>query len=181
MFKWLFCLSTLILFQCSLKVVNFTNEKADFERYKSFRVINYKAENSQLDQNSRNIFQLLESEISNEMTRRNYSLSNISPDLLVRYELISNQNTETRRTDYNYGYYVVPNFSTTTFITSVLLIELIDFSSKKIVWQASVDLKDLSKKTEQNEMLKSAVKQTFNTYLHTSGNNEEHPNLIMKK
>lgn len=181
MLKWFFCLIPLLSFQCSPKVVNFTNDKTDFSQFHSYRVINYKTGNSQQNSSSLGAFQLLESEISKEMNRRNYALSNISPDLLVRYELISNQNTETRRTDYNYGYYVMPNISTRTFISSVLLIEIIDLRTKKNVWQASVDLKQLNARDDQTEIIKSAVRHIYNTYLHIAGNKDSQPNLFIKK
>lgn len=181
MIKWLFCLLAVLLVQCSPKVVNFTNEKVDFSQFKSYRVINYKADNSQLSLKNRQIFQLLESHISSEMNRRQYALSNINPDLLVRYELISNQNTQTRNSNYNNGYYAVPIITTSIFITSVLLVELIDLDTKKIVWQASIDLSQLDRKSDQQKIIELAVRHIFNTYLHMADSNNEYPNLVIKK
>lgn len=179
MTKWLFCLLALLLFQCSPKVVNFTNPKIDFSQFKTFRVINYKTDNSQLSHNNRPIYQLLESQISSEMNRREYALSNINPDLLVRYELISNQNTQTQSS--NYGYYTIPMMTISHFITSVLLVELIDIETKTIVWQASVDLNQLNRNSDHQKIIESAVRHIFNTYLRMAGTNNEYQNLVLKK
>ncbi len=181
MTKWLFCLMLPFLMQCAPKVVNFTNERALFDQFETFTVINYKVDNSQLHLPSKQLFDLIETNILKQMERRSYVLSNVSPDLLARYELISNQNTEIRRLDNSYGYYNMPIITSNTFFTSVLLVELINSKSKKIVWQASIDLKQFDKYSDKQKIIESAVLHIFNSFLHKAGTNEVDESLIIKK
>ncbi|MEQ8471453.1 MAG: DUF4136 domain-containing protein [Marinoscillum sp.] len=162
----------LVLFGCSPKVIHFVNSKSDFSNYSSFEVVNFKASNTDISAEGAQIFRNIERNISEQLETRGYNNQQDNPDLAARYELISNQITEVRRTTNPYYFPSYGNYYTTrTLLESALLVEIFDTKTKKLVWQASVDLKKYTKRNNKEEILREAVTQLFNTYLYRANSN----------
>lgn len=155
---------------CSPRVIHFVNSSANFESYNTFVVVNYKVNNAGLSPEGLEIISGIVEVINGEMIRRGYDISHQDPDLLVRYEIISNQRTEVNQNtspfypSLNWG----SSFSTRTFLESALLIEIMDVETKKVIWQASVDLNKY-RKNNKDEILQIAITRLFNTYLYRAG------------
>ena len=171
----------LISSSCSRKVIHFTNSEASFQNYSSFTVVNFKAKEG-LSPEGETIIQLIYDQIRAQMERREYRRSG-DPDLLVRFELISNQRVEVEQynsSQYSYSpYYPNRYFRTRTYLESALLIEITDRSTKKLVWQASLDLNKYSRKKNDQEILREAVSELFNTYLYRSKSQTPDQSLII--
>ncbi|MFY0600685.1 MAG: DUF4136 domain-containing protein [Cyclobacteriaceae bacterium] len=174
------CLFLLIaLGSCSLKVVNFVNNESSFAQYKTFGIANYKTNNAALAAEGMILFNNIEKSISEQMTRREYQKFDSNPDVLIRYEIIANRVTDTQinnniTSTYNY-YNPLP--TTRTFTEAALLLEMIDLKTKKLVWQASVDLSQYEKKSQQSEIIKKAVSALYDTYLYKAGSNKPDESL----
>ena len=112
------------------------------------------------------------------MTNRKYQLSTNYPDLTLRYELISNQRTTYdvdpfayRQSIYDpYGYFY--NINERQFTESILLLELKDAATAKIVWQGSLDLRYSRRSKKVDDLLEDAVIRIFNSYQYEAGNNQ---------
>jgi hypothetical protein len=178
--KWLFCFIGILTLQCSPKVIHFTNDSIDFSNYKTYAIVNSKLNNQSNENHDISVYDQIESELNHEMNRRDYVSDHKTPNLLVRYELISNQNTQTRSVNTPYYYNGPTTLTTYTYLTSVLLVELIDFQTKKTVWQASFDLSQLTNNKKREEIINSAIDHIFNTYLHRSGSKDTDTSLIVK-
>ncbi|MFT6865643.1 MAG: hypothetical protein ACJA08_000466 [Cyclobacteriaceae bacterium] len=182
--KWLFIFPIILLCKCAtVKVIHFVNEDASFKSYTNFSVVNYKTQGVDISAEGSLLFNEIETNIENQMFRREYQKSNLNPDIIVRYEIISNQVSETRTVSPYANPYsgFGPSFSTRTFLESALLIELTDISTRKMVWQGSVDLSKYDQGNEQNKLLKKAISQIFDTYLYHSGSDVPDPTLIENK
>lgn len=177
------CLIFLFLASCSPKVVHFTNDRSDFESFRHYLVINLKVRESDLSEEGREIIQIINSQIDAQMTRRDYQKSPAAPDLVVRYELISNQRVEVNvnPSPFSYGYLAPTYFSRRTIEESALLIEISSAATKKLVWQASVDLNQYMRKSGQEELLENAIATLFNTYLYRAGSARPDESLIVGK
>ena len=51
-----------------------------------------------------------------------------------------------------------------------LIFELVDNSTKKLIWQSSIDANQTMKKRKEKDPLKKIVIHLFNTYLYQAGN-----------
>ncbi len=181
----LFLLLFSFLFSCHPKVVDFVNTKSNFNAFDSYLVVNFKANQTDISEEGRRILSEIEQNIHLEMNRRAYRPINTNPDLVVRYELISNQAIKTQQN--NYGYSPYSTFPSQSYITvkavleSALLIEITDVKTKKLVWQASVDMDKYTKKSKQEEIIKDAVTNLFDTYLYRANSNTPDESLISAK
>lgn len=165
-FYILFLIST----SCAQKVVHYVNASSSFKTYTSYVVVNYKVNEKDLSPEGAELFNKINSLIDQQMTRRGYLTDNAEPDLIVRYELISNQVTEVGVNNRAfYSPFPRPYYTSRTFLESALLVEITDNSTKKLVWQASVDLNKYSRKNKTEEILGKAIEQLFNTYLYRAG------------
>ncbi|MCV9386455.1 DUF4136 domain-containing protein [Reichenbachiella ulvae] len=157
------------------KVIEFVNSDMDFSDYKSYRLINFKSENKDYSQEGLHLFDQIEKEIELNMKLKNFTSDRNNPDLIVRYELMSTTTTETQR-NYNYYYdpyyYYTPPAQSKNYTDAILLIEFRDKSRKKLVWQASLDLR-FGKKTTADLAIKQAVDRIFETYPYEAGSNEK--------
>ncbi|WP_258097072.1 DUF4136 domain-containing protein [Marinoscillum pacificum] len=171
----------LILGGCSSKVIHFANSNSTFSSYEDFGIVNYK-KTKDLSPEGEEVFSFIEDMISEQMTKRDYLLNQKDPDLVIRYELIRNQKSEVNSSYYNpYSYYrPFPTYSVTTFQESALLIELFDTETKKLVWQASLDLDKASKKNSTEQILNNAIVKLFNTYLYRAKTNSTDESLIVE-
>lgn len=177
--QWLLLSVILLITQCNPKVVNFVNEEATFEKYTAFAIVNTKNNETQMSDEGYAIKASIERAIDAQMLRRSYTKSNANPDLIARYEIIANQVSKTsNNTSGYYGTYYGPSFTVRTILEAVLLIELNDVKSRKVIWQASIDLSQYDKKSAQTEVINKAVSRIFDTYLYTAGKNNPDPSLI---
>jgi hypothetical protein len=177
--KWLFVFITSVLIACNPKVINFVNDTASFADYHTYDVVNYKAQGSDISDEGSTLFTFIEREIANQMNRRSYALSTKAPDILIRYEIISNQVTQTNTSTAAspYGYYSTPVYTTRTSLEAALLLEMTDLKTKKMIWQASVDMSQYDKKSTQSEVIKKSMQALFNTYLYRAGSSDPDDSL----
>lgn len=177
------CLFACSLPACSPKIVHFTNDRSEFKNFHRYLVINLKVREADLSEEGREIIGVIRTQIDSQMIRRGYQKSSTSPDVVVRYELISNQRVEVNanQSPFSYGYLSPSYFSRRTVEESALLIEISSVSTKKIVWQASVDLNRYMKKKGKEEILENAIATLFNTYLYRAGSAVPDESLIEAK
>lgn len=171
MLKWL--LLALVLSACAVKVVHFTNDDSSFGSYTTFTVVNLKSNSGNPSQDGEKILSSVEKAIFDQMTKREYTYTPNTPSVVIRYEIISNQETDI---SYNPSSFYSPiygsSFTVRTFLESALLLEMTDLTTKRLVWQASVDMKNFDSIKNQNEMIDAAVSQLFDTYLYRAGKKE---------
>lgn len=164
MIKWLAIF--LLISACAPRVVHFTNESSNFRKYETFDLVNLKVSRLDLSPEGEKLISDIEKAIFSEMTRREYRYASTNPTLLIRYEIISNQETDVSYNNSPIGSaFYGPSITIRTFLQSALLLEIIDASTKKLVWQASVDLKNYDNIKDQEELIEKAVNQMYDTYL----------------
>ena len=123
----------LVVIGCSPKALTYLNEETRFDRFQTYRLLNSKLERTNLSKEGREIMDILEASIRSEMKRRGYEESNLSPDLVLRYEISTNRFTSTN----NGGGPFAPTISTRMYLQSVVILDLTDASKKKMFWQSS--------------------------------------------
>lgn len=163
-----------LLLGCGVRVIQYVNDRAPFAQYEDYVLVGLKGKNVGSDPS--NLLIRIEGQIHEEMQRRDYKVSD-TPDLILRYEVVASTKTETRNSNYLYGPIFMPNSRTIT--ESVILLEMTDAKTKKLVWQASLDLREHNKITKKKDVLKSALINIFNTYLYRAGNGQPDQNLVI--
>ncbi|MDH5610273.1 MAG: DUF4136 domain-containing protein [Cyclobacteriaceae bacterium] len=180
MIRWLFLF--LLFGACASPVVLYTNDKAHFEKYHTYVLLEVRTPAGNTEKtDSTDIRIKLEKNIRAEMNRRNYRENLLAPDLVLRYEIISGTVSASQRNFSPSGYLMSPYYypySSRMFTESIFLLELTDATTKKLIWQASLDMKNLSKKSGKTDMLQSATQTLFNTYLYNAG--EQMPDESLK-
>lgn len=168
----------LSLLSCSEKVISHLDTKAKFQNFDSYTIVNAKIGKRQLPAETTELLGVIEKSIKNEMeSKRNYSPSNIDPDLILRYELVSNTRTEIDRTPN--PAFTFQNVNSRVIYESVILIELRNVKNK-LVWQGSYDLNQ-SRKEEKNETaITKAIAKIFTTYPYEAGKSQSNPQLNEK-
>ncbi|MEQ6120229.1 DUF4136 domain-containing protein [Reichenbachiella sp. MALMAid0571] len=176
---------TLALCSCaSSKVIQYLDEGSDFKEYHTFKIINFKTDNKEYSNEGNAFVDSVETYIANEMQAKGYVPDNKS-DLLVRYELISGVESEVNYNNSNYyrnpgrGYYSPfydPYFygpSSSRHIEGILLLEIKERKTRKLVWQGSLDLKYSKKSSDNNlELLKNTLLKIFKTYPYEAGSDK---------
>lgn len=175
MIRWL--VVVVILSSCGPRIIHFVNEDARLKDFQSYVIVALKGQNVGEAPDQAAVFRRIESYISDEMTRRGYSKDNQNPDLVLRYEIVSG--TRTERQNNNMSFYYVPP-TNRQIIESIILIEMTDFNAKKLVWHASLDLREHSRLTKRKDPLQAAFAKMFDTYLYRAGSNQPDPSLISK-
>jgi hypothetical protein len=166
----------LVLCSCSARVIKYINPNAGYASYETYALVSLKGKNISSSKDPNDPLKRMERYISDEMTRRDYKRDLQAPDLILRYEIISSSKTESRN---NNSFYFT-TISTRTIIESTILVEMTDAKTKKLVWQASLDMREHSKITKSKDPLKEAIRNIYNTYLYRSGNRNPDPDLYMK-
>lgn len=161
------------LISCSPKVISYVSERASFSQYNTYYLLNTKKTGSA---SGDDITPRLEQAIKSNMGYRGYEEDLEMPDLLLRYELISSTRSEVNVTGSPYSY--VGNISYRTFNESILLLELKDRKTDKLVWQASIDMRDHSDIRKKKDPLRSAVNKLFETYLYRAGQAQKDETLL---
>ena len=159
--KWLNWIYVAGLFSCSPNIISYQNPDAKYERFETYRIVNLKVDKSQLDKESALVYSTIRKEIEHEMTKRDYALSDVSPDLILRYELTSSSRVQTTAQQVGFSPYY--NVSSRTIHESILLLELID-QNKKLVWQGSYDLQQERKESRLVKVIENAVAKIFTSY-----------------
>ncbi|MFY0605262.1 MAG: DUF4136 domain-containing protein [Cyclobacteriaceae bacterium] len=164
--------STIILFlsiaiftNCQPRIVHFTNSKASFDSYNTYSVVNTKKSIGEtvLETDPATI---TAKQIRLEMNRRGY-LEKANSDLVVRFELIaSTVSMQVDNVDPFSPFVPSNNFGNSSREESALLIEIIDRSTRKTIWQASQDLRKYEKSSVRERILNETVSRLFDTYLY---------------
>lgn len=152
-------------------------EGAEFQNFQTYRLINTKLDRTNLSKEGRDILDILEGAIKNEMKRRGYEESNLSPDLVLRYEITTSRHTDT---NVNVSPYGAPP-TTSTYLESLIIIDLTDASRKKMFWQSSYDLRQESKQLKKEHATQDAVSEIFYTYPFRAGEAEPDESLADRK
>lgn len=157
---------------CSPRVIQYTNEGIHTNQLNTFLVLNFKSNDLQTSEEGQQILQTIKTAITQELENRNYKVSSKDPQLLVRFELISNQSVqEVARqpmNPYMFGYSSRFNsgFRSVVIRESILLVEINRASDNKLVWQASTELQQYIRKEGELKSLQDAVASLFNTYIY---------------
>lgn len=166
--KW-FLLALIITSSCNPKVVSYLNPKAKFSQFETYRLVSTKADSKNIQPENTLVFDLIRNSIQKEMDRRSYSISSITPDLTLRYEVTSSTRVENDTNQV--APYFTPQVNTRTIYESILLIELYD-QRKKLVWQGSYDLRQQRKEKKAARAIEKAVGSIFTTYPYRANTKE---------
>ncbi len=170
-----------VLFACQPKIIHFSNSKASYNNYNTYSIINLKKGNEGVIIAKNEPSKIIESSIREAMALRNYT-ERSKPDLIVRYELIANQVSETmNNNNFNDPFGFPSNSRARTSKESALLIEIIDLNTKKTIWQASRDLIRYDRESKREEVLKETVKALFDTYLYKASSSAKDESLKIGK
>ncbi|MDW3191502.1 MAG: DUF4136 domain-containing protein [Cytophagales bacterium] len=152
----------LFIIGCSPKVVRFVNDDSSFAQYGTYLVVNFRTNHAELSKDGLELMNNIEMQLHEQLNRRGYQAVSTKPDILLRYEFVSNNNSRSNINNNPYDPFITVN--TTTFRESILLFELTDRKTKKLIWQASIDLKQQHKPKKKQEELNKAIVALFNTY-----------------
>jgi hypothetical protein len=173
----LILMSLLLFVSCSSKVITYTNPKAKFSNFSSYQIVNAKIGKRQLPPDATELLGIVESQIKMEMEeKRNYEISNISPDLILRYELVSNTRTESNNDNSIYSVYSSAN--TRIIYQSVILLELMN--NNKLIWQGSYNLNQSKREKKNETAVEKAISLIFTTYPYKAGSGSPDTSLTIK-
>lgn len=176
--KWLLILMILSS-ACNPKVVSFVNEKAKFKQFETYRLVSTKSESKNITPENTQIFDLIKENIHQQMKRRGYETSNVTPDLTLRYEVTSNTRVDINSNNQINPYYYQPfSITTRTIYESILLLELFD-TNNKLVWQGSYDLRQEKKEKRIVKAIERGVGYIFTTYPYRALSAEQDESLKM--
>lgn len=133
-----------------------------------------KNKDADISQEGAKIINIIEQNLKEQMIKRSYVQSG-DPSLFLRYELISNQKSSRISNNSNpyspFYYSYSPMLNASAITESVLLLELFDAKTQKLIWQASLDLNKYAKKSKKEVILSEAIAQLFDTYLYKANSN----------
>mgnify|MGYP006274509109 CR=1 FL=1 len=152
-----------LILSCSPKVISYLNDRSAFSRYNTFYLQNLKRSGAARE----GVTPRIEQAILGNMEYRDYEFSKDDPDLLLRYEIISSTRSDVRVNPSPYGF--AGNLSVRTFNESIILLELKDRKTDKLVWQASIDMRDHAQLRKRKDPLQAAVKKLFDTFPYRAG------------
>lgn len=163
----------LFVLGCSPRIVSYINPKSDFKSFETYRLVSSKLESKNVTPENTLLFDLIKKDILLQMDKRGYQKSNISPDLLLRYEITSNTRVETINAQNSFSRNPFPfQVNTRTIYESVLLLELFD-NKEKLVWQGSYDLSQQKKEKKTEFAIKKAIGYIFATYPYQALSSQE--------
>ncbi|MEQ9468116.1 MAG: DUF4136 domain-containing protein [Ekhidna sp.] len=180
--KW-FAITLIVLTGCSPKVVSYLNPKAKFKTYETYRLVSAKLDSKNVTPENTLVFDHIKENIHSQMKTRGYQLSNVTPDLTLRYEVTSSTRVENNTSQNNFYSYPGYQITTRTIYESVLMVELLD-TNNKLVWQGSYDLRQQRKEKKVPAAIEKAVGYIFTTYPYEAllnSPNEELRTLESKK
>ncbi|WP_420318860.1 DUF4136 domain-containing protein [Ekhidna sp.] len=159
--NWTTIIVLLVLSGCAPKVISYLNENSKFETFESYRIVSAKAESKNVNAMNTQIFDLIKENITKEMEKRSFINSNVSPDLILRYEVTSSARTESNST--RDPFYPVYRINSRTIYESIILLELLD-KNKKLVWQGSFDLRQERKEKKASKAIEKAIGYIFTSF-----------------
>lgn len=174
--KWLIPVLSVLIIGCNPKVVSYQNPKASYSTFETYRVVSPKIDNNQIDKETVTIFNTIRGTIEGQMSKRGYSLSSISPDLTLRYELTSGTRVQT--STQQSPFFRAPMVNSQTIIESFLLLELYN-QKQKLVWQGSYDLKQERKERKATIVVENAIARIFTTYPYKALESQPDPSLTI--
>lgn len=174
--RLLFLLLVFALAACAPKALTYLIEDGvKFEKFNTYRLVNTKLDRTNLSKEGRDVLDVLEKAIKQKMNERGYEESNLGPDLILRYEISTNRQTQTSTNLNPYGF--GPPVNTRTYLESIVILELIDNSRDKMFWQASYDLKQQSKQLKKEYATEDAVSEMFYSFPYRAGESKPDPAL----
>lgn len=173
MFKWVRIVLFVFIAGCSQKIVSYTNSKATFQKFETYRLISPKIDNKVGTETSLG-YKMIRENIIAEMSRRGYTESMVAPSLILRYELASSTRVET---SVNQSFfYPTYQINSRTIHEGILLLELHD-QNKKLVWQGSYDLNQEKKEKRIRKVIENAVGRIFTSYPYRASQKDPDPTL----
>lgn len=159
-------------------VVHFTNDQFDFGNFYSFRLENLKTKQADSTIQKPPIIIQLEEALIAEMRERDYKREEVGADLVLRYEIITNNRSELDMNPYPvrqawffpYGYYF--DMNERNFTESILLLEIKLPETQKIIWQGSLDMRYSKRSKKSDNIVIDAVDKIFDTYRYKAGSAE---------
>lgn len=165
----------LLLTACNPKIIGYLDDRADFKNYKTYLMLSFNRPQEKMSAEGNEVLDRLEAFIREEMDRRGYTEVNRNPDLLLRYDLIANSRVETSVNPY--GMTLYPTINMRTIQESALLIELKKEKNRKLIWQASIDMSDHTRKTKRKDHLQNSIYWIFTSYPYRAGQSKPDPTL----
>jgi hypothetical protein len=155
-----------LAFSCnSIRVITHYNENSDFSKFHSFKTVN----DIERPGNTGTYTEYLDLDraIAAKMIERKYT-EETDADLGVHYRIILN-----KKIDYNYNrdrLYPYTNYETygRKYTEGVLIIEMRDRDTRKVVWQASLDLK-INKRKKLENVIEDTIDFIFSEYPFEAG------------
>lgn len=171
-------LSGLFLIHCGgPRIVFFHNDGVDFGEYRTFNIRHPYGTDQVVNERIEQMTANIEGKLSQEMQSRQYTLSDRG-DLIVQYSISLNPNSQT---DFQQGvpftrggflpYYdpFFMNNRTYDFIEGVVIAELMDRNTRKLVWQASREVKYNPGRENTEEIIIKTINELFETYNYVAG------------
>lgn len=166
----------LMLVGCSPKIVSYVNDKASFKEFETYHLVSAKAVSNNVAPENTLIFDLIKDNILQQMDRRDYKQSNVSPDMVLRYEITSSARVERNNTGDPRLFNRPFQLNSRTIYESIILLELLD-ANKKLIWQGSYDLKRQKKEKKASKAIEKAIGYIFTTYPYKALSGKEHEEL----
>ena len=170
----------LLVVRCSgPKVIAFTGSNPDFASYYTFRV-KHPATPEKEEPESNEFINKVEHAINNQMVGRGYENAEVA-DIVVSYNLILDNEVDyrmNRTSPYSYPYsygnypYSYPYwFEKDEYTKGTLLVELRETLTRKLIWQASLDLKynRRSSSKKKKDPVENAFDIIFSQYPYVAG------------
>jgi len=155
----------LVASSCSPKAITYFNKEVKFQNFQTYRILNTKLDRTNLSKDGREILDLLEYSIREKMKERGYQESNISPDLILRYEINTTKGASSTPNNYPLN----PTVTTRIYMESIILLDLTDAKKKKMFWQSSFDLKQQGRQLKREQATEDAISEIFYSYPYMAG------------
>jgi hypothetical protein len=164
----------LVLSGCAPKALTYLNEEGvKFQNFQTYRIINTKLDRTNLSKEGREIIDIVEASLRRKMKERGYEESNLGPDLILRYDISTNRQTEATTNYSPYG----PPVTARTYLESLIIVDLTDAKREKMFWQGSYDLKQQSKQLKKEQATEDAVSEIFYSFPYKAGEAKPDPAL----
>lgn len=167
----------LIATSCTPKAISYLNEEVKFQHFNTYRLLNTKLERTNLSKKGRSNLDFLEFSIREKMKERGYLETNLSPDLILRYEIVANRQTGTNTISRSISRSISSPVSSKTTGESIILLDLTDAQHKKIFWQSSYNLKQQQKKFKKKQAIEDAISEIFYSFPYRAGQKTIDPQL----
>jgi hypothetical protein len=164
----------LVLSGCAPKALTYLNEEGvKFQNFQTYRIINTKLDRTNLSKEGREIIDIVEASLREKMKDRGYEESNLGPDLILRYDISTNRQTESSR---NYSPYGAP-VTSRSYLESLIIVDLTDAKREKMFWQGSYDLKQQSKQLKKEQATEDAISEIYYSFPYRAGDAKPDPQL----